>query len=113
MIEDDDTRLIFLDPEDFGSEVTFKPNAADSFTCLALFDARPLGDRQIKGAQVRHHEGAQVIGNTPQLRCRTSDLGDKVKAGRCQVEADGRQYNVFAVKPDSTGFSTVILRVDE
>lgn len=109
MIEDDDARLEFLDPDAFGEEVTFSPQSSDPFTCLALFDARPLGDRQIKGAQVRHHEGANVIGNSPQLRCRTSDLVG-VKAAQCTVEARGQNWNIFAVKPDSTGMSLVVLR---
>lgn len=110
MIEDDDSRLIFFDPEAFGEEVTFTPSGADPFTCAAIVDTRPLGDRQIKGAQVHHHEGANIIGNSPQLRCRESDLGGQVKAGRAQVTARGKLWNVFAVKPDGTGLVLVVLR---
>jgi hypothetical protein len=107
MFEDDDMRLAFLD--DFGIDVVFTPNAGDPFTCRAIFDARPTEPRAIKGAQVGYDEGAQVHGNSPQLRCRTSDVVG-VKAGRCTASFDGREYNVFANKPDNTGMSLVILR---
>lgn len=112
MIEDDDMRAVFFDPDDFGEEVTFKPNGADPFTCFAIFDARPTGDRAIKGAQVGYDEGANVHGNSPQLRVRTSDIEEKVKAGRAQVDVRGKTYNVFAAKPDNTGMSIVTLKVE-
>jgi hypothetical protein len=108
MFEDDDMRLVFLD--DFGEEVTFTPNAGDPFTCQAIFDARPTEPRAIKGAQVGYDEGAQVHGNSPQLRCRSSDLVDRVKAGRATATVRGNEYNIFAVKPDNTGMSLVVLR---
>lgn len=111
MIEDDDMRLAFLDPDDFGEEVTFTPNGADPFTCMAIFDARPTEPRAIKGAQVGYDEGAKVHGNAPQLRCRSIDVEANVKAGRATAVVRGQQYNVFAVKPDHTGMSLIALRV--
>lgn len=113
MIEDDDMRAVFFDPADFGETVTFTPQApAVPFDCLAIFDARPTGDRAIKGAQVGYDEGAMVHGNNPQLRVRSSDVEGKVKAGRCQAAVRGKTYNVFAVKPDNTGISIVVLRLE-
>lgn len=109
MFETDDMRLVFL--ADFGEDVIFRPSGAESFTVTGIFDQRPLGPRAIKGAQVGYDEGAKVTGNAPEFQCRTSDIEDKIKAGRCTATARGRDYNVFDIKHDHTGMSLVILKV--
>jgi hypothetical protein len=110
MIEDDDTRLIFLNEDDFAEPATVTPETGDPFTIIGIFDARQVGDRALKGAQVGYEDGAQVTGNHPQFRCRETDAAP-VKPGRSKVTIRGREYNVFSNKPDSTGFSILILKV--
>jgi hypothetical protein len=110
MIEDDDARLAFFDEDDWAEAAIAKPNGEDSFTLTGIFDARQVGDRAIKGAQVGYEEGAQVTGNDPRFRCRESDAA-RIKAGRCTLTIRGRDYVVFSNKPDSTGLSTLILKV--
>lgn len=112
MIEDDDMRAVFFDADEFGDAVTFTPNDGTApFTINCIFDSRAVGERQLKGAQPQHWGDAQISGNSPQARCRTSDVDGKVKAGRCTALVRGRTYNVFDMRPDNTGMSLLILKV--
>lgn len=111
MVEDDALRAVFFDPDDFGAEVTIKPNGADEFTIMGIFDARPVVNPfALKQAQVGFKDGMSNTGNSPQLRCRTSDVV-AVKAGRTLVNAQGCDYSVWDVVPDGTGMSILILKV--
>jgi hypothetical protein len=109
MIEDDDTRLIFVDPDDWAETAIVKPNGEDEFSIVGIFDARQVAERSLKGAQPFKH-AAEVTGNEPQFRCRESDAA-RIKAGRAILSIRGRDYAVFSNKPDSTGFSILILKV--
>lgn len=109
MLEDEDLRAVFFDLDDFARVVTVKPNGADPYTISAIFDARPVDARALSGAQVGFKGGMQNTGNSPQIRCRTSDVAD-VKQGRAVVVVDGTEYNVWDVMPDGTGLSTLILK---
>ena len=110
MIEDDDTRALFFDVDDFGCEAIVKPNGADEFTITGIFDARPMGERTLKSVQVGYDDGAQVHGNSPQFRCREADAVT-IKAGRTFIEINGRDYAVFSNKPDNTGLAVLSLKV--
>jgi hypothetical protein len=111
MLEDDDMRAVFFDPDDFGREVTIKPNGRDEFTIKAIFDARPVSNPvALQKAQVGFKDGMTNTGAAPQLRCRTIDVVD-VKAGRALVAVDGKDFSVWDVQPDGTGLSTLILKV--
>jgi hypothetical protein len=54
--------------------------------------------------------GMDNVGNHPQFRCRTSDVA-AVATGRATLAVEGSNYNVWDVKPDSTGLTTLILKV--
>lgn len=111
MVEDDATRAVFFDPDDFGEAVIIKPNGRDEFTVMGIFDARPvLNPFALKQAQVGYKDGMSNTGASPQLRCRTSDVAD-VKAGKALANVRGTDYNVWDVQPDGTGMSTLILKV--
>jgi hypothetical protein len=110
MVEDDDLRAVFFDAEDFGVEAIITPNASDAFTVTGIFDARPVEPRPLGGAQVGFRDGMQNTGNSPQFRCRTSDVAN-VKPGRATLAVHGATYSVWEVKPDHTGTSTLILKM--
>lgn len=110
MVEDDDMRALFFDPDEFGQEATVQPSGADSFKVAGIFDNRPLEARAIKGAQVGIDGGMQNTGNHPQFQCRSKDVPN-VKAGRATLEVDGRRFNVWDVKHDFTGMTLLILKV--
>lgn len=111
MVEDDDMRALFFDPDDFGEPVIVKPNGADEFTITAIFDSAPVDNPvALAKAQVGFKDGMQNTGNSPQIVCRTSDVA-KVKAGRALVNARGTDFNVWDIKPDGTGMSRLILKV--
>lgn len=110
MIEDDDTRAVFFDPDDFAQEVTLTPEGVAPFTIMAIFDARPVDGGALSRGQVGFKGGMQDVGNHPQIRCRTSDVAS-VKAGRATAIVDGKTYNVWDVKPDGTGVSLLVLKV--
>jgi hypothetical protein len=61
-------------------------------------------------AQVGFKDGMMNTGNSPQFRCRTSDVPG-VKAGRATLTAYGANYNVWDARPDGTGLTTLILKV--
>lgn len=110
MVEDDDMRALFFDPDDFGQEATITPTAGQPFTVLGIFDYRPVEPRAIKGAQVGFDGGMQNTGNHPQFQCRTIDVPD-VKAGRGTLAVAGKVFNIWDVKPDHTGMTLIILKV--
>lgn len=111
MVEDDDMRALFFDPDDFGREVTITPNGTDPITVIGIFDARPVENPvALAKSQVGFKDGMMNTGNSPQFRCRTSDV-TAVKAGRATLTVDGATYNVWDIKPDGTGMSTFILKV--
>lgn len=111
MLEDDDMRAVFFDPDDFGREVTIKPNGRDEFTIMAIFDARPVVNPvALAKAQVGFKDGMTNTGAAPQLRCRTIDVAD-IKSGQALVNPGDRDYSVWDVQPDGTGMSTLILKV--
>lgn len=113
MFEDDDMRAIFLDPEDFGVEATITPAEGDPFTLIGIFDARPVGDRALAGAQVGSREGFQNTGNHPEFRCRTIDAAT-VTPGKATLtlpaHLGGKTFQVWDDRVDHTGFTTLILK---
>lgn len=103
MIEDDELRAIYFDPDEFGEEVEVAPTTGAAFTILAIFDARPTQ------ADPAYNGGARVSGANPKMTCRTSDF-PKSLIGQCTVTVRGEDYNAFDAKPDSTGMTCVELK---
>jgi hypothetical protein len=110
MVEDDATRAVFFDPDDFGVEATITPSDGAPFTVLGIFDARPIENRPLINAQVGFKDGMQNTGAGPQFRCRTSDVA-AVKAGRATLAIGETTYNVWDTKPDGTGTTVLILKL--
>lgn len=111
MLEDDDMRAVFFDPDDFAIEVTITPAGGQPLTVLGIFDAHPVDNPvALAKAQVGFKDGMLNTGNSPQFRCRTMDVAD-VKGGRATLTARGKNYNVWDARPDGTGMSTLILKV--
>jgi hypothetical protein len=111
MLEDDDMRAVFFDPDDFAIEVTITPAGGQPFNVLGIFDALPVNNPvALAKAQVGFKDGMMNTGNSPQFRCRTLDVTD-VKGGRAILAANGKTYNVWDNRPDGTGMSTLILKV--
>jgi hypothetical protein len=112
MVEDDDLRAVFFDPDDFAEEVTVKPPTGDPYTVMAIFDTRPvINPVALAKAQVGFKDGMSNNGNSPQFRCRTSDVPNLKSGPGTLVEARGRDYAVWDVQPDGTGMSLIILKV--
>lgn len=110
MVEDDDMRAAFFDPDDFGVAAVITPAQGAPFTVTGIFDYRPVEARSLKGAQVGFDGGMQNSGNHPEFRCRTIDVPD-VKAGRATLTVVGKTFNIWDVKPDYTGLTVFILKV--
>lgn len=112
MVEDDDLRAVFFDPDDFGEEVIIAPASGDPYTIMAIFDTRPvINPVALAKAQVGFKDGMTNNGNSPQFRCRTSDAPNLKSGPGTTVTARGENYAVWDVQPDGTGFSLIVLKV--
>lgn len=109
MIEDDEMRLIFFDPDAFGEEVIVTPNSGSPFTLQVIFDAAPTNTRNFEN-RLPFHDGARPSGSSPTFRCRSSDL-PKALAGKAVVTIRGRDYSLFDVKHDGTGMAFVEVKL--
>lgn len=93
-------RLVFLNTDEFGIEVTLFPNT--------------LSERTIKGIYDSEHfeidNGLSVISSAePQLQVRTEDVTDVTQDSA--LTANGVSYTVADVQPDGTGMT--ILRLHQ
>lgn len=101
-IESAEDRLVYLDVDAFGSEVTYRPAGNLSLTSqiLGIFDAAHLS--------VDVGSAVPVSSVNPVLHCRTADLTGGGKEGD-RFTIDGTDYVARDVQSDGTGMTTVEL----
>jgi hypothetical protein len=101
-IESAEDRLIYLDLDAFGSEVTYRPAGNLSLTSqiLGIFDAAHLS--------VDVGSGVPVSSSNPIFTCRSADLTGGGKEGD-RLTVDGSDYLVRDVQPDGTGMTVLEL----
>jgi hypothetical protein len=106
-VENDADRLAFLNSDDFAVEATITPNGGDPIIVSGIYDAPHL-TRGVTQSNGYDHQ-AEVSGNKPQFRARSSDLA-AVRAGRALVSIPGvGDFNVHDTKPDGTGMTVLQL----
>jgi hypothetical protein len=95
-------RAVFLDLDDFGTAVTYRPagNLSLTSTINVIFDAAHLS--------VDVGSAVPVSSVNPVLTCRTADLTGGGKEGD-RFTIDGTDYVARDVQPDGTGMTTVEL----
>lgn len=109
MIEDDDMRLAFFHPDDFGEVVTVTPDSGPAFDIAAIFDAKPV-DTNSHDNRFSYKNGARPSGSGPTLRCRSSEFAKEL-AGRATVNVRSRDYTVFKVEHDGTGMAFIEIKI--
>lgn len=102
MVEDDDDRAAFLDPDEFGTEARYTPAGGDAVDMNVILDE---ASRSVQG-----------VGEVPSIlpfsraACRTADLPATATEGdRLEIVASGRSFLVKAIVPDSTGMARLEL----
>lgn len=101
-VETDADRAVFVDGDEFGSEVAWwRRDDVEPTTFTAIFDA----EYQLLATPLLD---AGVEASGPQIQCRTVDLPAGA-AHSDRVEVDGTRYRAVEVKPDGTGMTIVRL----
>ena len=91
-IESDSDRLAVL--QALGELATFQNSPAAPWTAYAVFDNEYVDALDVEGA-------------SPILTVRTIDISAVVRG--TTVAPNGETYNVVGIRPDGTGFTTLIL----
>lgn len=113
MIEDDDDRALFFDPDVFGETATVTIGEADPFPVAVIFDTRPPFSASnyhgFRGTADFGQGDASVAGAGPRITARTSDVAG-VKSGRAFIALRDKNYLAYRVTPDGTGFTLIELK---
>ncbi len=110
MIEDDELRLAFLDPDVFGEEVEVQPDSGPAFDPkpLVIFDAKPVDTRSFEN-RFADRQGARPSGSSPRLTARASDF-PKSLIGKATVTIRGIEHSIFDIEHDGTGWACVTVK---
>lgn len=100
-IESAADRLVYLDPDVFGTEVTYTAVGGGAPAAITgIFDAA--------AEAIELNMGVAIASVAPQVVVRTSDLANGGRQGDTFV-IEGNTYKAADVSPDGTGFTTVRL----
>jgi hypothetical protein len=112
-IESDQDRLVFLNPEEFGTVAYYtsvKTGAAKTIHGIFDEEGSDFNPNRWNGTDYQLQDGAHVQSAGPSFTCRSADLENGGRKKDTLV-INKQTFRVFEKKPDGTGITRLILNL--